>query len=319
MKNTIQRINKTKNKYPVKLVASLVLSLLVMLFVPSGFIVIKKLGNTLFFLILTLGIYFILSIPSFLFGYKRGEKYNIVEDFYNVVDEAPASFNQYKTLSVTVAEAVKEKTKVIPWTAKNVIIGTVRNDVQLEYILKNNCYYTPARFVSSDNLPIKSIVIYEEDDKGNSIIKRKANVVKHKLVSRKSIPVPMSRKNGDEKYWFFNLEGWEELKKPIIVKDTYRGQPLFTNEYLVENCKYSYQLVSVNSKIEYDLSQNIENILEAGTKAEYKINNKRFLAYSDDKLFIKNNRVEVLCTVSSSDYINRPKLMFERISKYIKK
>ncbi len=314
MKNTIPG----KNKYYVKLVASLVLSLLVMLFVPSEFVVIKKLGNTIFFLVLTSSIYFTLSIPSFIFKHKKEEDYSIVEDFYNVVDKVPASVNQRESTGALATQTVKEKTKVIPWTAKNVMIGTVRSDVQLEYNLKNNCYYAPARFVNSENLPVKTIVIYEEDDNKELIIKRKANVVKQKLVSRKSIPVPISKKNGDEKYWFFNLEKWEELKKPIIVKDTYRGQPLFTNEYLIENCKYSYQLVTVNSKTEYDLVQNIESILESGTKAKYRINSKRFLVHSDDKLFIKNNRGDVLFSVAVTEYISRPKLMFEQITKYIK-
>lgn len=318
MKNIISWINKIKNKNSAKLVLSLAISLVVMLFVPGEFIIIQKLGKTLFFVLMATVIYFALSLPSFIFEYKREEDYNIVEDFYNVVDKVPSFVNQRESSYAPAIQTVKEKTKVIPWAAKNVMIGTVRNNIQLEFILKNNCYYTPARFVSSNNLPVKSIVIYEEDDKGNLLIKRKANVVEYKLISRKNIPVPANRKNGDEKYWFFKLEKWEEVKNPIIVKDTYRGKPLYTNEYLIENCRYSYQLVSVNSKTEYDLCMNIEGILEKGVPAEYKINSKFALSYSQNIFSLKNNRGAVLLSVSETDYINRPKLMFEKISKYIK-
>ena len=41
MKNIISRINKLKNKYPVKLVLSLALSVIVMFFVPNEFVILK--------------------------------------------------------------------------------------------------------------------------------------------------------------------------------------------------------------------------------------------------------------------------------------
>lgn len=211
---------------------------------------------------------------------------------------------------------VKENSELINWNDKNVLIGAVRSLHQLKYNIENNCYYVPARFVNSDNLPVKCIAIYEDDADGTFKIKRKAYVKETKILKRKHIPVPMSKKNGDELYYYFLTDKWELINNPLIVKDTYRGKPLYTNEFLLDNCKYSYQLFVINSDNEYNLMKAIEFVLE-NNNTVFKINNTFSLRIQGGRLIIINNYDKSTCEFYVSDYINRPRLTFNKVKKII--
>lgn len=248
------------------------------------------------------------------------KEYDVIDDFYKVLGESVNESSQSDLSLVSSSVSVKEKTKTISFTERNVIIGTVRSPEQLKYNLENNCYYTPARFVEKENLPVKSIAIYEDEETGTPVIKRIGYVKNSNLVKRKSIPVSISRNNGDEDYWFFELEGWEMLQKPIIVKDTYRGKPIYTNSFLIENCDYSYQLVSVASPDEYVLAKAVENFLSTNdnNNRPVKISNKRILEFKNGNFIIKNNRRVPLCKMPAALYSKKPKQMFDKLKNYVK-
>ena len=308
------------NKRLVKLIISLILSAVVMLIAKEDAFVIAKFGKTLFFILMSLCVYFVLCIPDLFKRNKSVSDYNVIDDFYKVICEDTALVFKDDDINISSGVAVKEKIKTVSFTERNVMIGTVRSPEQLKYNLENNCYYTPARFVEKENLPVKSIAIYEADETGNMSIRRIGNVKNAKLMKRKNIPIPISRNNGDEEYWFFELEGWEFLQKPVIVKDTYRGKPLYTNSFLIDNCDYSYQLVSVSSADEYVLARALEKFLRAGDSADavVKISGRRMLQYKNGNFIIKNNRGVPLYKMPAHLYYSRPKQMFDKLKNYVK-
>ena len=211
---------------------------------------------------------------------------------------------------------VKDIPSDINWNTKNVLIGTVRTLQQLSYNLQNNCYFAPAKFVYDENLPVKCIALFEEDLDGTQIIRRKGYVSKAKIVKREQIPVPMNKKNGDEPYYFFEIDKWELMEKQIIVKDTLRGKPLFTNEFLLGNCKYSYQLFSVDSDNDYQLMKIIENLYE-NNSGYYKIDSVFSIGIDGDKFVILNRCDDFTYEFLISDYIKRPRQIFNRIKEII--
>ena len=240
---------------------------------------------------------FLMAVPLIYAAYinknikeESDDAYNVVDDFYKVLYEEGKDFAQ--NLSYATPSAKLATKTEISFKERNVMIGTVRTSEQYIFNLENNCYYTPARFVDRENLPLKKVVIYETDKNGNQVIMRFGDVKSAKLVNRETIPVSSKRKNGNEKYWYFELDGWKELEKPIIVKDTYRGKPLYTNSFLLENCDYSYQLVSVNSSDEYALSKAVENFLKSSGSniSPQKITDKCMLCFEKGCFIIKNNR-----------------------------
>jgi len=320
MKNLLININNVINKLYVRVILALLFTSAIALFIPKDTFLVVKLGKTLLFVLILLCVYFALSIPYLICKETPHDDYDIVDDFYRVLGENINKPDRSDAGCNVASVKVKEKVKTISFTEKNVIIGTVRSSEQLKYNLENNCYYTPARFVEKENLPVKSIAIYEADEAGNMSIKRIGNVKNARVIKRKNIPIPISKNNADEDYWFFELDGWEKLSKPIIVKDTYRGKPIYTNSFLIENCDYSYQLVSINSYNEYILAKAVENFLNLSYNSQraVKISNKRVLQFKDDSFIIRNNRGVLIYKMPASLYSKRPKQMFDKLKSYIK-
>ena len=317
MKPILNNILNCLNNKGIRALLSLLLSLLIVILIPGDAYLSIKLGKILFCVLICLIVYAVLSIPGIFIKEKPDDTYNIVDDFYNVLYEEKTleENSSYASSSVKLMEKTEVAIK-----ERNVMIGTVRTPEQYKFNLENNCYYTPARFVSRDNMPLKKVVIYESDKNGKPVIMRFGNVKNAKLVNRSTIPVPSGRKNGDEKYWYFELDGWKQLENPVIVKDTYRGKPLYTNSFLLENCDYSYQLVSVNSSDEYTLSKAVENLLESSDNnlSPHKITDNCKLSFENGYLIIKNNRGDSLCKMPAYLYKRRPKQMFDKLKLYVK-
>ena len=81
-------------------------------------------------------------------------------------------------------------------------------------------------------------------------------------VKRSDIPVPMSRQNPEEAYYLFAVEDWAYLEHPIAIRDTARGKPMFTNEFLLTHCRRSYQLLCIRSPEAYRLCRLLCNLGE---------------------------------------------------------
>ena len=141
----------------------------------------------------------------------------------------------------------------VDFSRLDVLIGTVRSDAQFDYCLSSNTYYIPAKTVTPNDLLPTTIALYEEGLTRRSGIKRYGRVTETRVVKRSDIPVPMSRPNPDEAYYLFSVEGWEYLEHPVALRDTSRGKPMFTNEFLLTHCRRSYQLLAIRSPEAYKL------------------------------------------------------------------
>ena len=151
------------------------------------------------------------------------------------------------------APCTDEELAAVDFTRLNVLVGTVRSDAQFDYCMESNSYYVPAGTVTPNDLLPAVIALYEEGLTRRAGIKRYGRVTETRVVKRSDIPVPMSRQNPDEAYYLFAVEGWAYLEHPIAIRDTARGKPMFTNEFLLTHCRRSYQLLCIRSPEAYKL------------------------------------------------------------------
>jgi hypothetical protein len=135
----------------------------------------------------------------------------------------------------------------------DVLIGTVRSDEQFDYCMTSHTYYIPAKTVTPEELPVRVVALYEEGLSRRAGIKRYGVVTDTRVVKRGDIPVTMSRGNPDETYYLFSVESWNYLETPIAILGTVRGKPAFTNTFLLEHCRRSYQLTAIRSPEAYRL------------------------------------------------------------------
>lgn len=219
-----------------------------------------------------------------------------------------------------------ERLASVDWSVWDTMVGTVRDERQLKFILKYNGYYVPAHFISEDKLPIRYIALHEQGIGSEPGIRRYGEVMTAQKIKRSRIPVPMSRPNGDEPYYYFKVRRWEEMSRAIDIRDTHRGAPLFTSKFLLDSCTQSYQLFSISSQEDFRLMMAINkafddliNFKDENYCAVYPINNTYTLSVSEGCFNLVNNKGEYLEKISAGSYSYRPKDGFSRFKKIINK
>ncbi len=210
------------------------------------------------------------------------------------------------------------------WSVRDSMVGTVRDSRQLEFVLKYNSYYVPAHFLTEDRLPVRYIALHEQGIGNEPGIRRYGEVLTAQKIKRSRIPVPMSRNNGDELYYYFQVRCWVELPRTILIRDTHRGAPLFTNKFLLDNCTESYQLFSVSSAEDYRLMKVINKAFddlrdskEEKNSAVYPINNTYALSVSEGCFRLVDGKGRILESISIGSFSYRPRDGFNRLKKVV--
>ena len=221
---------------------------------------------------------------------------------------------------------IEKRLAQVDWSVRDVMVGTVRTKEQLDFNIEKNGYYVPAKYISTDILPIKYIALHEQGLGGASEIKRYGEVLTAQKVRRGRIPVAM-RKNADpnEQYFYFTVRKWEECEPPITIQDSWRGKPQFTNKFLLDNCTRSYQLFAISSEEEYRLMMEIDKAFgemsvissEDNNTLMYRFGSSRSIIHSDGFFVVVKDNGEVLDRISVSDFGKAPRANFNRLKKHI--
>jgi hypothetical protein len=191
--------------------------------------------------------------------------------------------------------------------------------------MEHKGYYVPARFVSDKHLPIRYIALYEQDLDSEDGIRVYGEVLTAMKMRRRMIPVTM-RMNGDpeEVYYYFTVRKWEPLPQPILIQDSRRGRPQFTNKFLLDHCTKSYQLFSISSEEEYRLMVEINKAFDhlradigEDNTAVYRINDKHSVIVSEGYFTITNDNGDILDRISVSSFTLSPRAGFGRIKRII--
>lgn len=233
-----------------------------------------------------------------------------------VADSSESAFER-----ASIPRGIEERLAKVDWSVRDVMVGTVRTKEQLQFNLRANGYYVPAKYIPDTQLPIRYIALYEKDLGSESGIKRYGEVLTTQKFKRKRIPVPM-RPNTDpeELYYYFTVRKWESLSQVIMLQDTAKGRPQFTNKFLLDHCTKSYQLFAISSEEEYRLMVEINKAFDhmaASTSSEntavYRINDAYSVIVADGYFTISNKDGEILEQVSVSSFAQNPRSGFRKI------
>lgn len=206
------------------------------------------------------------------------------------------------------------------WLEKDVMVGTVRSAEQLRYNLSTRSYYAPARFVSENQLPVSYIALHEQGIGVPVGIKRYARVCTTEKIPRGKIPVSM-RPNTDpeEPYYYFTVEEWLKLPRPIVIQGTARGKPRFTSKFLLDHCTHSYQLFAVRSETEFRLMAEIQKALADGQhRLDCPVSSSRRVTIGDGSIVITDGTGRELDKIRLSAYARKPQVFFYRIARQIR-
>lgn len=202
---------------------------------------------------------------------------------------------------------------------ENVLVGSLRRKKQLKIALEQNFYHIPCSRVNLSERQLRYIAIYlsKKKFKDDSGVRYYGEIKGWEVKQRKEIEIPLIRNNGEEPYYVFDINNWQELEEPILPEGYgVSGSHIYTNDMLLFKAKTLPELSIRNleewriwlelSRLKDELKVIIENNkIESATKisgfevdnVQVKIKNKKIIIIKDKqeirmnfKRFIKNTR-----------------------------
>lgn len=172
----------------------------------------------------------------------------VTEMLDELISDSPESAFERATLPT----GIEDRLVKVDWTNRDVLIGTLRSNAQLQVCLEKNFYYIPANLVKDENLPIHYVALFQTprifSDKAG--IHYYGEVLRTALVRRKNIhEVPQTHGNPDDLYYRFQIKEWILMERPILPKESGFVYE-FTNMFLMENVEYVPELL-LRSEEEY--------------------------------------------------------------------
>ena len=203
----------------------------------------------------------------------------------------------------------KPKPREARFTAevRDVLVGTLRNRLQLETCLENKFYHIPASRLSQNDFPVRYVAIYRSNhkfgpDAGISVY---GKVSQCSLVPRFKISeIP---KNSREMYYRFDIEEWKTLSAPIASRER-DFVNIMTTLYLLENSREVPELM-LSSREEHILYRKISSCISGES-------NVRKIPYGTMDILFDGGRISVtqpgkeLFACTYADFSKRPAAFF---------
>lgn len=165
----------------------------------------------------------------------------VTEMLDELISDSPDSAFERATLP----NGIEDRLARVDWNCRDVLIGTLRSNLQLQVCLERKFYYIPANLVKDENLPIHYVALFQTprifSDRAG--IHYYGEVLRSALVRRKNIrEIPQTHGNPDDLYYRFQIREWIPLNRPILPKESGFVRE-FTNMFLLENVEYVPELL----------------------------------------------------------------------------
>lgn len=247
---------------------------------------------------------------------------SLVENLLNelIMESKESAFER-----ATLPRGIERMLAKVDWSVKDMLVGPLSNKNQLEFILSKKFYHVPAKYMSEDNLPVRYVALYQS----NSIFKKEAGiryygtVIRTCICKRKDIPIPLTRNNEDEFYYRFDVKRWEELPVTIKVREEGVYRPKFTNMFLFQNCRDSYELFNIHSEEQYRLLQELKRISSDTAvnndehKPGFRLNNEISVYLLNGDIIVCTSAGKIINKTPVSKFIRRPRYTFTKIKEDI--
>ena len=176
-----------------------------------------------------------------------------------MLDELISDSPQSAFERTTLPRGIEEKLEKVDWSTRDVLVGSMSDQKQLEICLEQKFYHIPAKELRDSDLPIRTVALYQSKNLfgAQAGIRYYGDVVSCAKVLRKDITeIP---KVSGELYYRLEIKEWKELQKPIKPKEL-GFVKLFTNRFLLEHSSEVPEL-KLRSEEEYRLYYELKRAL----------------------------------------------------------
>lgn len=160
-------------------------------------------------------------------------------------------------------KGIEEKLERVDWSKENVLVGSLSSVEQWDLCHSGRYYYAPVSSIN-DYHQVDYIAVYQSkrlfgDDAG---ILYYGEVTKTEVVSRKDINNLSGHTHPNAKCYRYTVKGWKKLKSKIEFEKDWVYRPRYTNVFLLNNVKSTFELFNIRSEIDYRLVYELRRIQE---------------------------------------------------------
>lgn len=238
---------------------------------------------------------------------------NLMEDFLDeLIEESSLS-----SFERAIEQRGKEwYLKDSDFKERNVLVGSLRNNAQLDINLKHRFYHIPLENINLNKNIVNTISLAQSKTifKDEAGIKYYGNVKEINIVKRSDIKeIP---KDSDELYVRFEIDEWKTLERTIEVKGYQVRKHIYTTEYLLYNAETVSELC-IKSEEEFRLWMELKNLQnEVAALIEHKkvIENTSSIkgfSFGNKEIYFAGDKIKVIsgdsiCEFSRADLRKRP-------------
>lgn len=150
---------------------------------------------------------------------------------------------------------IEERLKKVDWSRKDVLVGSLSSIEQWDDCYRRKYYYVPVNSMASDYHQVDYIAIYQSKNlygKDAGILYY-GEVIETSIIRRSEINNIRSRSKKNTKCYRFTIKEWKTLDNRIEFEKDWVFRPRYTNRFLLDNCKTTYELFNIKSDINYRL------------------------------------------------------------------
>lgn len=227
----------------------------------------------------------------------------------DLIDDSPESAFERATLP----KGIESKLKKVDWNRRDVLVGAVRSQEQLEACMEHQFYYVPVRALAQENLPIHEVALYQS--KGlfgrEAGIEYYGEVLSVEKVKRSEI-TEIPRDSG-ELYYRLNIHKWVSLGRRIEAKEYGIRSFAFTNHFLL---KHSTSVPELFLKTEGEYRFLTELKRKAGDAALINDDQATGFSFGEYRVIFEDGEIKLFgqtgmidhCRIN--DFIHRPNAEF---------
>ena len=209
---------------------------------------------------------------------------------------------------------IEERLAKVDWDKREVMIGFVDSDDQMQRCLQYHCYYTYKQNVSRQNLPIYYVAMYRREYG----IEYYGKVLKTQ--ERRRSELPGNARWKDRLCYCFDVDEWVRLPD-AIRPELYGPHPIaYTNYFLLTHSR-TYPELHFRNEAEYRFFTELKRrsdkaIVEEGTeKAGFELDSTRVLFEGNSILIFRDGRQVADCTIA--EFTRHPNATFQRLQNYM--
>lgn len=235
----------------------------------------------------------------------------------NILDELISDSPESAFERATLPRGIEDKLQKVDWQTRDVLIGDLRSDDQLQACLEHGFYHIPVSQIKDESLPIRYVALYQS--KGlfgaKAGIRYYGEVKRCTKVRRKEIH--FLPRNSNEWYYYLEVKEWKTLSKPIAIKERSMGRQ-FTNIFLLEHSSEAPEL-SIRSEEEFRLFSELKRALNSteinddGKDIGFIFEGSTII-FEDGKIHIYRNKT-ICAEFDINTFSHTPNAVFRNIQK----